>query len=152
MVIEFCPVYSIGFLTSSESVLLLQVQQEKSMSFMFSMLQKFWAHSSLCIWSSDRFSGQLDIIYLEGAFVKLRRVILTYTRRSTNKTVRFSVLRLIFSHEPARVIYSIHASKPGNIRSHENLTESGLWQMGERTDGAENRQQKVDAPYGDVEI
>ena len=34
MVIEFCPMYSIGFLTSSEFVLLLQVQQEKSMSFM----------------------------------------------------------------------------------------------------------------------
>ena len=59
MVTEFCPMHSIGFLTSSEFVLLLQVQQEKSMSFVFSMLQKFWAHSSLYIWSSDRFSGQV---------------------------------------------------------------------------------------------
>ena len=36
MVTEFCPMYSIGFLKSSEFVLLLQMQQEKSMSFMFS--------------------------------------------------------------------------------------------------------------------
>ena len=55
MVIEFCPMYSIGFLTSSESVLFC-----KCMSFMFSILQKFWAHSSLYIWSSNRFSGQLQ--------------------------------------------------------------------------------------------
>ena len=34
MVIEFCPMYSIGFLTSSEFVFLLQVLQEKSMRFM----------------------------------------------------------------------------------------------------------------------
>ena len=32
------------------------------------------------------------------------------------KQLRFSLLRLIFSHEPARGIYSIHASQPGNIQ------------------------------------
>ena len=37
----------------------LQVQREKSTRFMFSRLWKFWAHSSLYIWSSNRFSGQL---------------------------------------------------------------------------------------------
>ena len=38
MMTEFCPMYSIRFLTSSEFVYLLQVQQEKSMRSMFSGL------------------------------------------------------------------------------------------------------------------
>ena len=56
-------------------------------------------------------------------FIFLNRVILTYTRLSTdttviqpgNKTATVPLLRLVCSREPARGIYSIHASQPGNI-------------------------------------